>query len=384
MAEVPVGIVPAPEQPKPEVHPAVAAKEARAAKLKNVSAGLAKLKTEEPSREPPQAPKVEKLPSEIGHEPPAEKPKLEQVEAKADEAEPKVEEPKAEEKLKADEKPEEPDPQTAKALAAIDKQAKKFRDEQAAAKREFDQERASYRAEMAREQAEWKSQLEDYKAARATAKRDPIGFLRKLGIETEDDWERVGRGAFPHTKQGKADPRAIEVAARHDRDAAHDSEIAELRRTVSDLTDEIKTYKSSVEARSYVETWQADAVKAIPKDKPTLIARLHEKSPAKAQKALLAIGAELERANDGETPSHADVIAEFEKRERAELEDRGVDVDALLKPAAAAAPAPAKQAPKTLDPAMPANGTRPINGYPTREQRLAAVTAGLKKLTAEA
>ncbi len=381
MAEVPVGIVPAPEQPKPEVHPAVAAKEARAAKLKNVSAGLAKLKTAEEQPHTPQAPKVEKLPSEIGHESPAEKPKLEQVEAKPDEPEPKVEEPKADDKPKADEKPDEPDPQTAKALAAIDKQAKKFRDEQAAAKRAFDQEVAETRSELARMKAELQQTASSFDELKKHAKRDPVGVLRKLGIETEDDWERVGRGAFPHTRAGKTDPRAIEVAARHDKDAAHDSEIAELRKTVSDLTDEIKTYKSTVESRSYVESWQAEAVKAIPKDKPTLIARLHEKSPAKAQKALLAIGAELERANDGETPSHAEVIAEFEKRERAELEDRGVDVDALLRPAPAA---PAKPTPKTLDPAMPANGTRPINGHPTREQKLAAVTAGLKKLSAEA
>jgi hypothetical protein len=71
------------------------------------------------------------------------------------------------------------------------------------------------------------------------------------------------------------------------------------------------------------------------------------------------------------------VIAEYERQRRAELEEQGVDVEALLKPAAAAKPTAAPS--KTLD-VTATNGTRPINGNPTRAERLAAVTAGLRKL----
>lgn len=393
--EVPVGAVPGPEAPVvTQTRPpsaVAAAREARAAKLKEVSAGITKINAAEAAQaapagagqggaqpQPPGRPEL--LPSEKPTEKPAEKapePKaeLEQLE------QPKVEEKPAE--PKPDDAP--PDAQTKKALDAIDKQAKKFREEQAAAKRAFDQEVAEQRAELARMKQEMQSKFGAMEELEKLAARDPIGLIRKMRPNmSEDDWEVVGRGAFPFTKAGKADPRAAELAARAQKATAVDSEISDLRAELTKVRDELAARDKQAELRSYVERWSGDAVKAIPSDRKTLIGNLHAKAPEKAKQALLALGAELERANDGETPDYADVIAEFEKRERAELEARGVDVDALLKPAAAKPPAPPAKPPTTIDPTLPRGGTRPVNAHPTREQKIAAVTAGLKKLDAEA
>jgi hypothetical protein len=365
--------------------PAATARDARAAKLKEVSAHIAKMGADSATSasavaQPQQPNQPALLPSETHTGDAKPEPK---IEAKPEEPAVEADEPAKVEAKPAEEVEAKPDPQTAKALAAIDKQAKKFRDEQVAAKRAFDQEIAEQRTELARMKQEMTSRYGSMEELQKLAEKSPIDLLRKLRPNmTEDDWEIVGRGAFPFTKTGKADPRAAEVAARVQKETTRDSELSELRKMVSDLTEQIATQGKKVEAQTFVENWQSEAIKAIPADKPTLIARVHAKSPAKARTALLAIGAELERANDGEAPSYGEVIAEFERRERAELEDRGVDVDALLAPSKPA-PAPAAKS-ATLDVAAPAGGTRPINGRPTREQKLAAVTAGLRKLSADA
>lgn len=385
MADVPVGNVPSPVTtavPVKPTNPAVVAREQRAAKLAKVSAGLTKLGSD--AAQAPAPAKPEMLASEKPPEPakPAE-PKVEaQLEQPAEPEKPKLDDAKSDEKKDLEAKPvdDQPDEKTAKALAQIDKQAKRFREEQAAAKRAFDQEMADGRAELARMKAELSSTAASLDELKRQAKRDPIAVLRKLGIESEDEWELVGRGAFPHTKTGKADPRSATALAQTQKERELAERFERIERENAEMREQLTTSQKKAEAQRVVEQWTSAAVKAIPSDKPTLIARLHAKSPEKARNALLFLGGELERANDGETPSHEDVIAEFERRERAELEDRGVDVDALLRPTTAA---PAKAAPKTLDLEAPKGGTRPINGNPSRAERLAAVSAGLKKLQTE-
>jgi hypothetical protein len=372
MGDVLVGAVPAPAAPveaTAKVNPVVAAREARAAKLVSVGKALAAAL---PSEMPPPAEKPVQPPTpDRTVEVPFEKPESEAKEPVADEpkVEAKTEEPKVEEH----------DAKTKKALEAIDKQAKKFRDEQVAAKRAFEQEMHEQRTELARLKQELTSKYGAAEELAKLVKRDPVAALRKLGVESEDDWELVGRSAFPLTKAGKADPRSAEAAQRMQKETGRDSEIAELRQKYDALMEQMTTREKQAEAQTFVEKWIGEALKAVPADKPTLISRLVAKSPERAKQALLAIGHELEQQNDGETPSHADVIAEYERREREELELRGVDVDALLRPSAA--PAPVKS--KTLDPEAPKGGTRPINTSATRADKLAAVSQGLAKLSSE-
>jgi len=337
----------------------------RAEKLAAVTAGLAKLDAAAveapPAAEAPPAP-AEKTPA------PAPKP----------DAKP----------APSDAKPtdEAPDDKTAKGLAAIDRRAKQFRDEQAAERAKLELERA----ELARLRADVEGRGSSLDEIKKLAKLDPIAALAKLGIDSEDEWENVGRGAYPRTKAGKADPRAAPAVAQTQAQREIAAQIAELRQQQSEIAEFLRTQTAQTQKKAFVDQYLDAAVKAIPTT-PTLIGKLHSKSPERARQALLDLGASMEAAAmkaDGATkydpsytPSHADVIAEYERVRRTELEEQGVDVDALLAPPKPAA-APTTKPKATLDPTS-TTGTRPVNDRPTREQKLAAVTLGLKKLEAE-
>jgi hypothetical protein len=252
MGDVLVGAVPAPAAPveaAAKVNPVVAAREARAAKLVSVGKALAAA-----------------LPSELPA--PAEKPVVEAkpVEAKPEpvEAEPTADEPKVEAKTE-ELKVEEHDAKTKKALEAIDKQAKKFRDEQLTAKREFEQKMLEERTAFAREKQELAARYGSAEELAKLAERDPLALIRKLRPNmTEDDWEVIGRGAFPFTKAGKNDPRAAEAAKRLEKESTRDSEIAQIRKEYDERIAKLETDRKQAEAQTFVERWTSDAMKAIP------------------------------------------------------------------------------------------------------------------------
>ncbi len=355
----------------------------RAEKLAAVTAGLAKL-------EPPPAAAAQEPAGTVEAAKPAGLAGADQKPATPDpkpDAKDAAKEPTAPDKAVSEDQVDE---KTAKGLAAIDRRAKQFREEQAAerAKLEID------RAELARLKAEIDGRGGSIDELRRRAKLDPVTVLAELGIESEDEWEAVGRGAYPRTKAGKTDPRAQPAVAQTARERQLAQELADLKKTTSELAESMRTRDAQAQAQAFVSSYLDSAVKAIPAA-PTLIGKLHAKSPEKARQALLELGRTMERqamAADGTakydpayTPSHAELIAQYEKNRRAELEEQGVDVDALLAVAPAKpAPAPAetKKPAATLDPTS-TTGTRPVNDKPTRAEKLAAVTAGLKKLDAE-
>jgi hypothetical protein len=267
------------------------------------------------------------------------------------------------------------DPKTAKGLAAIEKQAKKFRDEQAAAKAAAKAELDVERAEIARLRAEATGKVTSIAELK---KMKPLEVLEALGFENEDDYDVLARGAYAKTKTGKADPRLKQQAEQTAEARDLKATVAELRKQIEELGGEFTKRDAAAQTQAFVAKWQDDAIKAIPAE-PSLIGRLAEKSPEKARDVLLTIGKYIEKQT-GETPTHAECIEEYEKYRRAELEETGVDVDALLRPSTEAAP---KKAPgKSLDITTP-GGTRPLNTNLSRAEKLAAVTAGLRKLDAE-
>ena len=372
MGEVPVGAVSAPVAPAaPE--PRVAPSAAKAAKLAALNAGLKALPSETGTA--PSAPVVEKPANAAA---PATPPPASDVPAEdADAAAPIVEKPAA----KVEPVEEKPDAQTAKGLAAIDKQAAKFRAEQKTAREEL----AMERADLARRTAELNAKAGSLDELRTLAKKNPVAALAKLGIESEDDLEVVAKTAYANSKTGKADPRNKAYAEQ----TAKEREYATKLEALEAQQAELKQYVSQRDQQAALEqaraTYSDAAVKAIPAE-PSLIGTLHAKNPGKARSALLELGIKMERdaaVEDGAqpheygkyTPSHAAVVAEYEKQRRAELEEQGVDVDAMLK---RTAPAPAKTAAKTLD-ITTTTGTRPVNGNPSKAERLAAISSNLSK-----
>lgn len=269
-----------------------------------------------------------------------------------------------------------PDQKTAAGLAAIEKRQKKFQDDVAKAKADLELDRA----QLARQKAEVDAKASSLDELKALARKPGgrMAVLEKLGLAGEDDLEVIAREAYANSKAGKADPKNKQYAEQVAKDRGYSSDLEELKGTVRELTEKLETREKQAEAKAFVTEYLDGVVKAIPTT-PTLIGKLHATNPGKARAALYEIGARLEKENEA-TPTHAEVIAEFEKVRRAELAEMGVDVDAQLKPAAAAPPAPKTQ--PTLD-VTSSTGTRPINGNPSRTDKLKSVNTGLKKLFAE-
>lgn len=386
MADVPVGAVPAPATPAaPAAARAPDPSVARAAKLASVSAGLAKLEPVAPAPAAGPTPVVKPAIAAI-----AEPARPAAVEAPPEPAEPAADKkPPSAPAAKPDDKTEPVDDKTAKAIAAIDRRAAAFRQEQATATAKLDLDRA----ELARLRAEVDGRGASHKELAELAARDPVALLERFGVKADDEdrWEHIGRSAYVRTKAGKADPRAAPAVQQTAKERELATQLADLKAQQSEIADYLRTQTQQQQSAKFVGEYLDSAVKAIPAA-PSLIGKLYAKSPEKARQALLATGKAMEREamvaegakkyDPSHTPSHDELIARYEKNRRAELEEHGVDVDALLAPAAPAKPVPvAAKASATIDPNA-VRGTRPVNENPTREERLAAVSAGLKKLDA--
>lgn len=342
---------------------------ARAAKLASVSAGLAKAIAAETNTTSVDEPAKAESPAKAA-EP--------QVEAKTEPKPAADADDKPDAKAEPEAKPSaEDDLQTKRGLAAVDRAKKQLLEEKARAKAELEQERA----DLLRDRSEFRKTATKEDELRALAKRDPLEALRRLGYATDEDeaaWEHVGRSAFPLTKDGKKDPRTREAAERAIRERGSSTKLDAAMERIEKLENELKDRDTRSQAKDFARDWTDKAIKAIPTE-PTLIGKLHAKSPDKARSAILDIGARLEREL-GAAPTHAEAIAEYERVRRDELEEQGVDVDAMLVPTSATA---TKAAPsKTLDVAQPATGTKPINGATTRTEKLSAASKGLQKLWA--
>lgn len=272
--------------------------------------------------------------------------------------------------------PEKLDPATDRGLRAIEQARKKFLDEQNAAKAELEVQRA--------EVARLRKEAEGRVASRADLKKlNPTELLEALEHFGEDDFDILSRASYARTRAGKADPRAQAAAQEASRAQGSRSEVAALQSTIKTLEEKIEKLGGEFTRRdqaSFAERWVGEAVKAIPADKPTFLSKLHANDPDGARRELLSIGAELEKANDGEPPTQAEVIEEFEKRKRASLKSLGLDPEALLAPPKPAAPAAPKPATRTLDVAA-TSVTRPDDAPKTREERRAYAMARLRAQT---
>lgn len=267
--------------------------------------------------------------------------------------------------------PAEEDAATQRGLAQVDRARKKFLDDQNASKAELEVQRA----EVARLRAAAEGKVGSIDELK---KLGPTDLLDRLDHLTDEDYEALSRAAYARTKVGKADPRAAAAVKDAERSLGGrvvDAKLAAMETKHAAEIAELRGEFTRRDQAAFAGRWVDEAVKAIPADKPTFLSKLHANEPDTARRELLTIGGELEKANDGEPPTQAEVIAEFEKRKRATLKSMGLDADALLTPSPA--PAAAKPQPRTLNPAN-VNITRPGNVPTTRAERSANAQAKLR------
>lgn len=274
-----------------------------------------------------------------------------------------------------------PDPKAAKGIEAIEKRAVRERAALAAEKAAWQAERELQVAELARLRADLTGKASSNDDLKKLPLKDRYReALKRLDIDPDDEnaMEVVSRDAYARSKSGKANPANKAYADQTSKDRELSDAIADLKRQQSELANEFKTRDQRAEMERFQTQYLDTAVKAIPAD-PSFIGLAHSVSPAKARASLLALGQRMERENE-ETPSHADVIAQYEVEQRERFVEAGLSteqIDAMLrKPAPAKAPPP-----KSLD-ITARSTTQPINGQRSRAERIAAADAEIRKLEA--
>ena len=277
-----------------------------------------------------------------------------------------------------------PDPKTAKGIEAIEKRDKRAREALAADQAKWKAERDLEVAELARLRADLTGKAPKFDDLKKLppAKR-ALEAMKLVGLDPDDEeaMEVIARDAYARSKSGKADPKNKAYADQVSEKSALAAEIAAMKAELDSVKGEFKTRDQRAAMEQFQNQYLDQAVKAVPAD-PSFIGLALTANPTKARAALLQIGQRLESEN-GDTPTHAEVIAEYERSKRAELADMGVPEAQIAAMLAKPAPVVVKAAPpKTLDVTVRST-TPPLNGNPTRDQKIAAARSGLKKLGAE-
>lgn len=219
------------------------------------------------------------------------------------------------------------DKATQKRLAAIQKAEKAQKQAIAAERAKFLEEKAEWEEQS----RELKKKVSNFEKAVQEGKTNPLMVMEALGF-SEESFEDLSRLFYAHSAKGKNDPRVRDLVEAGMKDRGYRDELSALRDEVRKLKQEStlkeQQAKATQAANAEIEKIVSFAQKSG--DAP-LLAQLMAKNPAKARFQIMSITKQLLDAND-EWPDAEDVVAVFEKTRKAELEDLGIDLSAILKP----------------------------------------------------
>jgi hypothetical protein len=246
----------------------------------------------------------------------------ETVEAAADEAEP-VDDEDAETEDSDEEAVA--DPKAAKGLDAVRKAEKRHREKMEADRAEFAAEREKHKESL--------SELANFKEMAKRAKYDPVPVLRALGL-TEDDLTAVAHAVYAESKEGAADPKRRDAAARQLREREKEDKLTATEKRIQDLEAKLERKEQEATERAAVEQFVSEATAAA-KAKAPLIAHYMAHDPDTYNAGVFAAYGRLEKA--GKKPTPTAVIAEYDRHERARLTKLGIDPNTIAKAKAASA-----------------------------------------------
>jgi hypothetical protein len=242
------------------------------------------------------------------------------------------------------------DPATRRKLAVVQRAEKRHKEQVARDRAELAADVKTVEARIDAVRKEWEPKIEAaqrFEAAQAKAKRDPVGLLLSMGFSSEEI-EEASKQAYLYVK-GDKDPKTRAAAQRMQREREQGDDVATLRRELEELKKSSAAEKQQATVAQKREQFTDQLVSAAraahqdaddktAEDAAPVVVRMLAKNPAKARAKLFAVADELGQAS-GEVPDPDEVIAELEKRERADLEDRGVDLAVFLAGATTAPPA---------------------------------------------
>jgi len=268
------------------------------------------------------------------------------------------------------------DPEVDRRLSAVQKQAKREREAIARERELVAKEREELR--------DLKAHKEQFERLRARVKYDPTGVLMMLGL-ADDDLEPAAKHVYSRSKAAAADPKNREAvdAAMRDREAREELQALTKKfdEFKSSITEEKTRAQAIEEANRFLDNTARIAAKHA--DKAPLT-KLHlEKAPARAKAAMAEVAFRIAQET-GENPTPGRVIRAYEKQRRAELEELGVDIDALVKAPAKKPGAPAGVARRPAGTTAAAKDTAPSPAptpakAQTREEKLAELKRDLAR-----
>jgi hypothetical protein len=305
--------------------------------------------------------------------PQAEEPKVETaVEEPTDEA---VEEPADHDSDEADEDSDEAESQSdedsedesdedTEAEAAADPKAAKGLDVVRRAEKRHRETMERDRAEFAREKEQHAARLTKLDQFEGLAKRvkyDPAAVLKALDV-SEDDFELIAHAIFAESKAGQTDPKRKEAATHRLREREKEDRVAATEKQVAELRAELKARdeaaKNEAEAARFIQRLEQATA-----EKP-LVAHMYKADPESVSDGFVAAYERLTKANKRALPT--DVVAEFDRHERARLKKIGIDPDAIAKAKSASTANGKKTTTKVV---AASNGNRPL----TKEEILASI-----------
>lgn len=283
----------------------------------------------------------------------------EEVEAAADEADDgaPVDDEDTDPELTSD------DPKVQKGLDQVRVAEKRMRAMLDRDKTAFEQERQKWQAQV--------DKLTEFESLAKRAKYDPAAALRALGV-SDDDFELAAHALYAESKAASSDPKQKAAAMARLKEREKEDKLSATEKRIADL--EAKLEQQRTEARVQAEAAAyIQQINTVAAQKHPLVAQYLKADPEDTGDKLVAeynrLSQTLNRA-----PKPAEVVAAFDKRERARLAKLGIDPATIAKPKAAAngnKPA-AKPAPK---PAANTNGTA---RRMTEEEEREAILADLR------
>lgn len=259
-----------------------------------------------------------------------------------------------------------PDPERDRRLAAIQKAQKRAREESIARDRD-------YEARVKQFEAEWSPKVaayQEFESLKARIKYDAPSVLKALGL-TEDDFERHAHQVYLNSKKAAEDPKnrasAEQLAWQREQQARLDAIEKENR----ELKASLQQREAAAAAKVYADQYMSKVEKAVSDETP-LVKTMFAKAPEKARQRLGQLAYDLAAETD-EEPTPADVVREFEKIRRAELEELGIEVPKAA-PKAKAAPTEEKALAAKAETPKP-NGAAKM----TKEQRREATIRALEQ-----
>ncbi len=178
----------------------------------------------------------------------------------------------------------------------------------------------------------------------------------------DDDFEIVAHAIYGESKAASADPKQKAQAQARLQQREKDDKLTATEKRMADLEAKIERQQqetaAAAEAANYIGQLHTATAKF------PLTAHMLKADPEDTNAAFVSAYERL--AKNGKTPKPADVVAEYDKRERARLKRIGIDPDLIAKTVKAPAKVAAKVAPKI-------NGTAPA--LQSREEILAELDA---------